>query len=72
MEEERRLEEAELWQLRAMTSERKSLLAEMTILRMKLEDLDGEIKVFQSALKNKYKCESFTIDGALITAEPGE
>lgn len=70
--EEKKLESAELWQLRAMTSERKALLAEMTILRMKLEDLDGELKVFQTLLKEKYECESFTPDGDLILAEPGE
>lgn len=72
MEQEKKLEEAELWQLRAMISERKALLAEMTILRLKLEDLDGEIKVFRTVLENKYRCESFTTDGALIFNKPGE
>jgi hypothetical protein len=53
----------ELWKLRAMRSENKAMMAEITILKMRFEDLMGETKVFETMLKEKYKCDSFDNEG---------
>lgn len=58
MESNNKLEEAEIWKIRAMVSEKKSILAEIALLKMKFEQLDNETKLFDAVLKEKYKCKN--------------
>ena len=64
--EEIKLNGEELWQLRAMRSENKAMMAEITVLKMRLGDLMGETKVFETMLKEKYKCDGFDGEGNIL------
>ena len=51
-----KIQEVELWKMRAMIAERKSLMAETAIMKMKYEQLNDEIDLFEATLREKYKC----------------
>jgi hypothetical protein len=57
------LTESELWKFRAHLSERKALMAEITVLKMKLENLNIELEGFHNSLIRKYECLEFDGDG---------
>ena len=63
------IEEVELWKFRALVSEKRALSAEMTIIKMKFEDIEGELECFKQFIDKKYNNIPYDSDGNLLRNE---
>ena len=66
---QKKITEAELWHLRALTSEKRALSSEATILQYRIEDIDLQLDAFSKTVMEKYGCVNFGLDGSIIYEE---